>query len=202
MDWRWLLFPAVGALIGYGTNYLAVRMLFRPRRPRNVLGWRVQGLIPKRRGEIAVRIGEIVSQDLVSPERLRQTLLRPEMVKPLRRQIKQRVDAFTDQQFEKLPPVIRAVVPDALREGISDAIVREIFAALPELLEKMAAQAKENFNVHGMVVERIRNLDLGHFEQMVLRIARRELRTIEILGGVIGLLVGVAQAALAYFLIS
>ena len=202
MDWRWLLFPAVGALIGYGTNYLAVRMLFRPRRPRNVLGWRVQGLIPKRRGEIAERIGEIVSQDLVSPESLRQTLLRPEMVKPLRRQIKQRVDVFTDKQFEKLPPVIRAVIPDALREGISDAIVREIFAALPELLEKMAAQAKENFNVHGMVVERIRNLDLGHFEQMVLRIARRELRTIEILGGVIGLLVGVAQAALAYFLIS
>ena len=202
MDWRWLLFPAVGALIGYGTNYLAVRMLFRPRRPRNVLGWRVQGLIPKRRGEIAERIGEIVSQDLVSPESLRQTLLRPEMVKPLRRQIKQRVDVFTDKQFEKLPPVIRAVIPDALREGISDAIVREIFAALPELLEQMAAQAKENFNVQGMVVERIRNLDLGHFEQMVLRIAQRELRTIEILGGVIGLLVGVAQAALAYFLIS
>ncbi|HHT66442.1 MAG TPA: DUF445 family protein, partial [Clostridiales bacterium] len=49
----------VGALIGWFTNYLAVKMLFRPIRP-----WRIpltkielQGLIPKRREEIAVTIG-------------------------------------------------------------------------------------------------------------------------------------------------
>ncbi|MEL6714072.1 MAG: DUF445 family protein, partial [Planctomycetota bacterium] len=56
----WLLLPLVGALIGYGTNRLAVRMIFRPIEPVRILGFRVQGLIGRRQAEIARSIGGVV----------------------------------------------------------------------------------------------------------------------------------------------
>ena len=52
-----------------------------------------------------------------------------------------------------------------------------------------------------MVRERIEELDLDALEQMVLAIAKSELRAIEILGGVIGFVIGLVQAAVTFFLI-
>ena len=65
MPWSLLLFPLVGAGIGWFTNHLAVKMLFRPKRPVRFAGLTVQGLIPRRREDLAESVAEIVEQELV-----------------------------------------------------------------------------------------------------------------------------------------
>lgn len=63
----------VAAMIGGVTNYLAIRMLFRPRRARYIGAWRIPftpGLIPKRRDEIAASLGRVVAGYLVTSEAL------------------------------------------------------------------------------------------------------------------------------------
>jgi uncharacterized membrane protein YheB (UPF0754 family) len=200
MDWRWILFPLIGALIGYSTNLLAVRMLFRPRNPFNLLGLNLQGLIPRRRREIGERVAEIVSQELVRPEKIREAVAGLDAADGVKEKIQARVAEFMAAQLEKLPPMIRAVVPESLKSGMQEAVVEEIEAALPDIAEQMAARAQEKLDVHGMVIERIDKMDFGAFEKLVLRIAKSELRAIELLGGVIGLLIGIIQAALNTFL--
>lgn len=64
---RFLVFPVLGAFVGYVTNYLAIKLLFRPK--RRVLG--IQGLLPKRKAEIARRAGEVVNGYLVNREAIR-----------------------------------------------------------------------------------------------------------------------------------
>jgi len=44
--WTWCLFPVIAAIIGWGTNYLAVRMLFHPRQEKRILGLSFQGVFP------------------------------------------------------------------------------------------------------------------------------------------------------------
>jgi uncharacterized membrane protein YheB (UPF0754 family) len=59
----------VGAVIGYVTNWLAIKMLFRPRRAYRLFGWRLPftpGLIPKERERIAVALGSSVAGDLLN----------------------------------------------------------------------------------------------------------------------------------------
>ncbi len=61
----------IGAVIGGFTNFLAIRMLFRPYRTLYIGKWRVPftpGLIPKRQGELAAQIGKLVVGYLVTPE--------------------------------------------------------------------------------------------------------------------------------------
>ena len=63
---EFLLMVGVGALIGWLTNYLAIRLLFRPYNEINLVIFKLQGLIPKRRHEIAVNIAEVIETELIS----------------------------------------------------------------------------------------------------------------------------------------
>ena len=77
-----LLFSILmGALIGYGTNTLAVEMLFRPFAPKYLFGWRLPftpGLIPKEQGRIAESLGELIEKELFSPDVVSDALGTPE----------------------------------------------------------------------------------------------------------------------------
>src|SRR5689334_20635038 len=61
----WLAVPAIGGVIGYVTNWIAVKMIFRPIRERRFLGIRIQGLIGRRQKELARSIGNVVGSHLV-----------------------------------------------------------------------------------------------------------------------------------------
>ena len=74
---HWVLPLVWGGVIGYLTNALAIRMLFRPLTRKYLLGIPVPltpGIIPRRRGELARSIGRMVSRDLLSAETLRERL--------------------------------------------------------------------------------------------------------------------------------
>ncbi|MHC5064165.1 MAG: DUF445 domain-containing protein, partial [Planctomycetota bacterium] len=60
--------PLLGGLIGYLTNRLAVKMIFRPIKPINILGFRVQGLMAKRQEALAQSIGTVVGGHLLRHE--------------------------------------------------------------------------------------------------------------------------------------
>ena len=59
-------FPFISALIGWLTNYVAVKMLFHPRVPINILGIKIQGVFPKRHKMFAEKIGNVVGGQLFS----------------------------------------------------------------------------------------------------------------------------------------
>ena len=68
-DWLpWVVFPLVGALIGWATNWLAVKMLFRPHRPVGFGPLRFQGVVPRRQKDLAENIADTVQEELISPE--------------------------------------------------------------------------------------------------------------------------------------
>ena len=81
-----LLPPLVGGVIGYVTNEVAIRMLFRPHQAKYIFGWHVPftpGLIPKERGRIAATVGNTISGSLMNREVLERTLLSDEMTEKI-----------------------------------------------------------------------------------------------------------------------
>ena len=91
-----LLFSILmGAVIGYGTNTLAVEMLFRPFTPKYTGKWRLPftpGLIPKEQGRIADSLGELIEKELFSPEIVSDALNAPEA--------KSSIAAWLDRLFD------------------------------------------------------------------------------------------------------
>lgn len=67
-----MIFPvAIGALIGYGTNFIAIKMLFHPAKEIRLLGRRVPftpGVIPKNQGRLARAVGETIAGKLLTAQ--------------------------------------------------------------------------------------------------------------------------------------
>jgi uncharacterized membrane protein YheB (UPF0754 family) len=76
----WVVPPLIGAVIGFITNVVAIRMLFRPLKEYRLFGIRVPftpGILPRQRAKLAESIGKMVERELLTPEILRERLLKP-----------------------------------------------------------------------------------------------------------------------------
>lgn len=130
--------PVIGAVIGYITNDIAIRMLFRPRKAKYILGIHVPftpGIIPKEKGRIAASIGEAISKNLMNREVLERTLLSDDMIS----KITSAIDSFAatqrsnDETLRKyLLHYLSSEEIEQACKGASSGLSRQIHNALAE----------------------------------------------------------------------
>ena len=87
MDFRILIPPIIGAIIGYITNDIAIKMLFHPRKPIYIGRWQLPftpGLIPKEKHRVARSIGNVVSNQLLNSDTLVNVLTSDDMLQKMR----------------------------------------------------------------------------------------------------------------------
>ncbi|MBN1516589.1 DUF445 family protein [Candidatus Sumerlaeota bacterium] len=192
--------PLIGGATGYLTNYIAVRMLFRPRRERRLLGFvRLQGLVPRRRDDIAERIGETVEAHLLSHEDIKRALDDPEAQSSVERMLHERLNQMLDEKIARMNPMFAMIMKGDVRQRIHKTLMEELLRALPAITENMMDSLEERLDFRAIVVEKIRDFDLDRFEEIILRIASRELRAIEVLGGALGFGIGLLTDLLFLF---
>ncbi|HUF04329.1 MAG TPA: DUF445 family protein [Aridibacter sp.] len=106
---------------GYLGAWLAVRMLFRPRRPVKFLGITVfpQGMIPRHRERLAKAIGKAVGEELVSQETVLEELFEKEF---LQKKIRGVVDSYTRDLLERDHPSLIESVPEKFRATLIDTV--------------------------------------------------------------------------------
>ena len=106
---------------GYAGAWLAVRMLFRPRRPVKLIGLTIfpQGMIPRHRERLATAIGKAVGEELVSQETIMEELLGKDF---LRKKIRGVIDSYTQELLAQNYPSLIETLPTNLRGPVLDAI--------------------------------------------------------------------------------
>jgi len=189
--------PVIGAAIGWLTNYVAIKLLFRPHVPFNVLGWRVQGVIPKRRKEIARSIARTIEKELLSSEDLAKALSGLNWEREIERTVEEVVEHRFSSRFLQLPVV--GMVSQGLKSQIKYILTREIVTHLDRKKGALAAKVRQNIDVKDLLVTKIDQLDLMRFERLLTDFIARELKHLEYLGGVMGFLIGVFQSLFTYF---
>jgi uncharacterized membrane protein YheB (UPF0754 family) len=193
--WLLLTLPLIGGLIGWLTNRLAIQMLFRPRKPWRIGPWAFQGLIPRRQGDLAVRTGQIVEQQILQQHVLQAELRRLDLKPYLGRLTERLVRQHLASKLRDIP-LLGTFINDRLLAMLERMALESLEAELPALMDELAAQAEQHIAIGRIVEERVRGLDLDTLERVVRELARREFRAIEWLGGVLGLLIGCVQALL------
>lgn len=97
MNWNWISSPIIGAVIGVITNDIAIRMLFRPRKPLYIGKWHIPltpGLIPKGRERLSRAIRNLLDEELLNTTVLRKALLSENTL--------QKIEAATDHLMDQL----------------------------------------------------------------------------------------------------
>lgn len=154
MNYSTLLTPVIGACIGYVTNYIAVKMLFRPLKPIRIGKFKIPftpGIIPKEKDRLAKGIGEIVGQRLVTKDGVEQMLLSNEIESTLKQKIQDVLETSdisiqnvlerniseekTESLKENLVANISGHIMQSLKESnIGDILAREIVKSIKEHL--------------------------------------------------------------------
>lgn len=154
----YLMGPVVGAIIGLITNYVAIRMLFRPKRAHYIGKWQIPftpGLIPKEKPRIAAAVGRAVGGELINAESLNKTLLSDSMLG--------KIEGFIDRKLEENKDntrTLRELAGDLLSSEKSEQLITELKAGLCATLyqkliqmnpgEKVAAAAMEEIKGHSL----------------------------------------------------
>lgn len=137
----YLLPPLIGGTIGYITNDIAIRMLFRPHKAKFLFGKQIPftpGIIPKEKGRIATSIAGAISENLMSKDVLQKNLLSEEMISKIRVSI----DSFFEKQKSN-PETVR----EFLAHYLSDEEVDKIINDTRENLSKQLADKLSNSNL-------------------------------------------------------
>lgn len=194
----WITLPLVGALIGYATNWLAVKMIFRPIRPVRVLGVRVQGLMGKRQGDLARSIGKVVGGHLVGHDDVVRSFAKVDFDRLLG-DVLERGMAPKVQELRSLP-LIGGFLTEERVAGLMASLVQGILQHKELVLERLETAVEEGLDVRALVAEKVAAFPVEKLESLVLEVASRELRAIEVLGGVLGGLIGLGQVFLLWAL--
>ncbi len=123
-DLNYIIAPVIGGIIGYITNDIAIRMLFRPHKAKYLLGMKIPftpGIIPKEKGRIAKAIGGAISENLMSKEVLEKNLLSDEMLQKIRNSI----DNFFDTQ-KRNPETVKAFLSHFMTEQEEEKIIENV----------------------------------------------------------------------------
>ena len=186
-----LILATIGGLIGYITNVIAIKLIFRPIVPIKIpiINKEIIGLIPKRKSEIANNIGEIVAQEFISIDEILDKAITEKDKQNIIEYIKLKIKLIIDDKMGFIPGGFKNIV----QSFISDAIEEEIKLSIDELEEEIKININKRINIQEIIETKINDLDLYMLENLILKVVKNELRHIEILGLVLGFLIGIVQ---------
>lgn len=123
---KFFLAPLMGGIIGYITNDLAIKMLFRPRKPVYIGKWHIPftpGLIPRQKERIAASVGRVVSTQLLDAETVSRTILSKKTLQGMEGKIR----SFLEQ-YQEDGRTVQQVLEQYMEPGKIDnykAVIRE-----------------------------------------------------------------------------
>ncbi|MFA7166939.1 MAG: DUF445 family protein, partial [Desulfoplanes sp.] len=77
---KFFVAPVICAFIGWLTNYLAIKMLFHPRKPIRIFTLTIQGIFPKRQKALAANLAMMIQDNLISGKDVSGIIESPEFV--------------------------------------------------------------------------------------------------------------------------
>lgn len=153
MEISYITAPLLGGIIGYITNDIAIRMLFRPHTAKYLFGIHIPftpGLIPKEKGRLAEAIGGAISENLMSKDVLEKYLLSEEMIEKIRMS----VEDFVDTQQKNQETLLQFLGHYLTNEEITN-IVKSANESITKQLSHKLTEKEVGEKVAHVVIEHI-----------------------------------------------
>ncbi|MEN9685555.1 MAG: hypothetical protein RLZZ28_1341 [Bacteroidota bacterium] len=198
MRYSLVLIPLISAFIGWFTNWIAIKMLFHPREPKRILGIRFHGIFPKRQKQFAEKLGKLVSEELLSFGDIEAKITSPENIEKLMPLIDGHIDHFLRVKLAEQMPVISMFIGDKTIHELKTVFTGELKALFPEIMKNYMGTLKTELDLEKIVVQKVAGFSSNKLEQILTAIMAKEFRFVEIIGGVLGLIIGLVQVLITF----
>lgn len=188
-----IVLPAFGLFVGYSTDWLALRLLFRPMEPRRILGVTVQGVFMKRQAEVTADYAALMSQEILTPRNFLDALLRGPYSDSLMQLVQRQVKEAVDEQTGRARPLVMLAVGSARYEAIKDRLAQRLVEELPTTMEHALAQTPEALDVNSIITEKMSAMSKPQFEGLLRPVFQADEWILVTVGALLGFVGGLLQ---------
>ncbi len=196
----WLLFheplimPVFGLFVGWSTDWLALKLIFNPKRPIRVLGVEIQGLFLKRRREVAADYGSLIADELITPRKVIEAILTGPLSDRIFAMISQQVQSALDRSTGLVKPLVVLSVGAKRFPDMKRSITNKVMDRVPETMSYFEDYARESMDVRNLLVARMQELDEVQFERLIRPAFEQDEWILISVGALLGFVMGEAQA--------
>ena len=190
---QFLVMILISGAIGWITNWVAIKMLFRPHKEISFGLFKIQGLIPKRRAEIGSGIANIIQNELISVKDVISNIDREEFSKRLNALIDEVLDKNLKKKVKEKFPFLQMFFTDKIAKDVGNTIKDIIMGNQEKIFEIFSNYAEENIDFEVIISDKISNFSLDKLEEIITFLAKKELKHIEVIGAILGMLIGAVQ---------
>lgn len=188
-----ILLIVIGSMIGWVTNYIAIKMLFRPYKEINLGIFKIQGLIPKRRHEIGISLADTIQKELISIDDIMKKLENANLDVQMEKVIDNILEKKLATEITAKFPMIAMFLNESALNKIKEAIKGSIMENKDQIISMLFETLEKNVDFKEIIIEKVDAFSLEELERITFSLAKKELKHIEIIGAVLGGLIGIAQ---------
>ena len=196
MTWMFILIPLISAFIGWFTNWIAIKMLFHPREPKKILGITFQGIFPKRQQQFAAKLGKLVSSELLSFGDIEEKISDPANVEKLMPVLEAHIDTFLREKLTTEIPMLGMLIGDKTIGQVKGVFIKELQQLFPLLMKQYMNTLENDLDLEKIVIDKVGRFSSDKLEDILNQIMSTEFRFVEIIGAVLGFIIGLLQVLL------
>lgn len=196
----WIIYPAnwtlpvAGILVGYITNWLALKLIFEPKRVWTIGPWKVLGLFIKRQMEVSDEYSKIVTAEILNSVNFWEHMLNDKAGNKMMTLLEKHVSLGVDKAAGDIArPIVEFVSGtdkyEELRRNVVHTLVRELPASMKELSEFTDAI----FDIETTMRSRLQALSPDEFEGVLRPAFEEEELKLILVGALLGGIAGLAQ---------
>lgn len=190
----WLfLIPIISAFIGWITNWVAIKMLFRPKQPKKILGITFHGIFPKRQVQFAEHLGKLVSKELLSFSDIEKKIIHPANLKKIMPLVDEHIEHFLKNKLSTALPMLSMFIGDKTIQQLKETFMVELEELFPILMKNYIGSLQKELDLEKIVIEKVSNFSSEKLEEILLQIMSKEFKFVEIIGAVLGFMIGLLQ---------
>lgn len=191
----WLVLPLAGVVVGYLTNWIAVRLIFQPIYPHRFGPFVVQGLFMRRQPEVADVYARVIAEDVVTMGNVSDELLAGPRADRTRALVRARLRPAVDRALGAARLPVRIAVGARGYESVRESLASEAVAVTMEPLRDPDFEGRQAAAIRQLLARRMRALPEPDFAELLRAAVEEDEWMLVALGGVLGFIAGCLQIA-------
>jgi len=189
---RWLL-PVCGFVVGYLTNFLALKVIFRPLNPYKCGPFNIHGIFLKRQAEVSETFARVNCRELLTTEKMWNSILTGPKCKNFQVLLRAHSIVFTDKLIGGLRPIALKTLGADQFAMMKEDVAEKVITMLPEIIDLSYLYTTEALDLEKTICEKMRALTSQEFERVLHPAFEEDEFTLILIGAFLGCLVGVGQ---------
>jgi len=190
----WVM-PLFGLFTGWFTDWLALKMVFNPKRPTKycfgLFEW--QGLFLKRRLEVSAEYGRLIAAEIVTPRNILDAVLKGPLSDRLFEMVQRQVQKMVDEQAGIARPFVVFTVGSAKYVDMKKVVAQEMMKRLPETMRHVEDYAGKAMDLENLLASKMKDLTVEEYEALLRPAFQQDEWILIAVGAALGFLVGEMQ---------